>query len=130
MVEIGPHLRGDIWRLDSFAPIQQQIVVIEDAVALLRGDIRGKEALQFGFPLVAPRVGLCQRLLKRTAGIDRVGIDRQASALLGEPRAGTGETEIAADQIHQIGAIGTIEHGESWVEREGAGMPAQQPVAD
>jgi hypothetical protein len=55
VVEIRPHLRCDAGHLDGLAPIQQQIVVIEDAVALLGGNISGKEAFQFGFPLVAPR---------------------------------------------------------------------------
>jgi DNA helicase-2/ATP-dependent DNA helicase PcrA len=36
----------------------------------------------------------------------------------------------AADQVHQIGAVGAVEHGEGWVQREGGGVGAQQPVAD
>jgi hypothetical protein len=57
------------------------------------------------------------------AGIDAVGVDRQTRALLSEPGAGAGEAEIAADQVHQIGAVGAVEHGEDWVQREGGGVP-------
>ena len=88
------------------------------------GDISSKEAFQLGFPLVAPRERLDQRLLKRTAGIDAVGLDRQTRALLWEPGAGAGEVEIAADQVHQIGTVGAVEHGEGWIQREGAGATA------
>ena len=56
VVEIRPHLRGNARYLDGLAPVQQQIIVIEHAVALFGGDISGKEALQFRFPLVAPRI--------------------------------------------------------------------------
>ena len=63
VVEIGPHLSGDAGYFDGLAPIQQQIIVIEYAVALLGGDVGGKEALQRAFPLVAPRVGLGQGFL-------------------------------------------------------------------
>src|SRR6202035_4789607 len=130
VVEIRPHLRGDAGHLYGLVPIQQQIVVIEHVVTLFGGDISGKEAFQLGFPLVAPGEGVGQRLLKRTAGIDAVGIDRQTRALLWEPGAGAGEAEIAADQVHQIGAIGAVEHGEGWIQREGGGAPAPQPAAD
>ena len=130
VVEIRPHLRGDAGQLHGLVPIQQQIVVIEYVVTLFGSDISGKEAFQLGLPLVAPGKGVGQRLLKRTAGIDAVGIDRQTRALLWEPGAGEGEAEIAADQVHQIGAVGAVEHGEGWVQREGGGVPAQQPVAD
>ena len=59
-----------------------------------------------------------------------IGIDRQTGALLWEPRASASKAKIAADQIHKIGAVSTIEHGERGIERESGGVPAQQPIAD
>jgi len=37
---------------------------------------------------------------------------------------------VAAHKIHQIGAVGTVQHSEGGIQRERGGMSAQQPAAD
>jgi hypothetical protein len=62
VVEPRPHLRGDGGNPGGFAPVQQQIVVIEHVVALFGSDISSKKPLQLGPPFVAPWVEIRQRL--------------------------------------------------------------------
>jgi len=130
VVESRAHLCGDGGNPGGFAPVKQQIIVIEHVVLLFGSDITSKKPLQLGFPFVAPRVEIRQRLCERAAGVDGVGVDRQTGALLWKSQSGTGEAEIVAHDIHQIRTVGAVEHGEGGVQRERSSILAQQSVAD
>jgi len=84
------------------APVQQEVVVIEDVVLLLGHNIGLKQTTKLGWPIGAPGKTLGKRLLERAPGVDRVGIDRQASALAGEAGRCLGEAELAAHKVEQI----------------------------
>ena len=57
MVEAAADLVGEARIADHLRPVEQQIVVIEDVLLLLRLDIGGEQLLQFGGPAGAPREG-------------------------------------------------------------------------
>ena len=51
-------------------PEQQQVVVVEHALALLLGRIGAEQALQLGLPRRAPREVLLQHLRQRLLAVD------------------------------------------------------------
>jgi hypothetical protein len=117
---------ADLHRYGGFghrmAPVQQEVVVIEDIVPLLGHDIALEQTTKLARPIGAPGKALGKRLLERAPGIDRVGIDRQTSALAGEAGSRSGEAEIAAHKVEQIRRIGAIENGEGRVQPDRRGV--------
>ena len=64
VVEARADLGGEIALGQHVRQIEQQIVVIEHVLALLRLDIGGEQSLQFGRPVGAPRKRAAQHLLR------------------------------------------------------------------
>ena len=81
MVEALADLAGKPRIADHLRPVEQQIVVIEDILSLLRLDIDSEQLLQVGGPDGAPREGRCQHILDRQLGVDASRIDGKTCAL-------------------------------------------------
>jgi len=90
MVETAADLRCDGWFGHRVAPVEQEVVVIEDIVPLLGHDIGLEQPTKLVWPIGTPGKTLGERLLERAPGIDGVGVDRQASVLAGEAGSGSG----------------------------------------
>jgi heavy metal translocating P-type ATPase/RND family efflux transporter MFP subunit len=130
MIEAAADLLGERVVLHHLRPIEQEIIVIEHILRLLRLDIGGEQSAQLVMPARAPGEGAEQRLLERDFGVHGAGVDRKARALGGKAALGLGESELVADEIHQIGGVFAIMNGEGGIEPDGAGIFAQKPRAD
>ena len=85
MVEALADLAGKARIADHLRPVEQQIVVIEDILPLLRLDIDGEQLLQFGGPGGAPREGRSQHTLDGQLGVDASRIDGKTCAFGWKP---------------------------------------------
>ena len=119
-LRLGNHLR----------PVEQQVVVIEHVLRLLRFNLGGEKLLQLLLPFEHPGIGGFQDLLDRDLRIDDAGIDGDAGALCGEPALLGGKTKVMPDEVHQVGAVLAIMDGEIDTETDLLGIHAQEPGAD
>ena len=117
---LGHHLR----------PVEQQVVVIEDVLRLLGFHIGSEEFAQLLFPAGAPGEVLFQHRVERRFRIHRPGIDGKAGALGREAAFRLRETELVADEVHQVGGIFPVVDGEIRIESYLFGMQAQDAGAD
>src|SRR5208282_5161143 len=108
--EDGVETAADLHRNGGFghrmAPVQQEVVVIEDVVPLLGQDIGLEQTTKLTWPIGAPGKTLGERLLERAPGIDRIGVDCQASTLAGEAGSRSGQAELDSHKVEQIRRIG------------------------
>ncbi|MHC2462540.1 hypothetical protein ACVIHD_001552 [Bradyrhizobium embrapense] len=111
-------------------PVEQEVVIIEHVLALLRFDIGREQLLQLAGPAGAPREELAQHGLDRHLRVDAARIDRKAGAFGRKPAFGAGEAEIVADQVDQVGGVLTVMDREGRVERDTFGEFTEQPRAD
>jgi hypothetical protein len=81
MVEALADLAGKARIADHLRPVEQQIVVIEDILSLLRLNMNSEQLLQFSGPDDTPREGYCQHILDRQLGVDAARIDGETRAL-------------------------------------------------
>src|SRR6516165_10246860 len=116
--------------LHHIGPIEKQVVIVEDVVALLCFHIAAKELLQFTFPFRAPREGVLQRSIEQARRIQRVRIDRKASFLPREARLLFRQTKIVADEVEAIRRIGTVENRERGIKTDAVGVLAKQAIAN
>jgi hypothetical protein len=70
MIEAPAHFAGKARIADHLHPVEQQIVIVENVLPLLRLDIDGEQLLQFGSPGGASRERRCQHILDRQLGVD------------------------------------------------------------
>ena len=113
VVETGRDETCDLFGLHHLRPVEQEIVVIEHRLGLLRLDVGSKQALQRLLPFDAPGEGATERLAHGKSGIDSVGVDRKTRRLLRKPTARLAEAEIVANQVHEVGCIAAVENGEA-----------------
>ena len=130
MIEARADLGGELALGQHVREIEQQVVVIEHVLALLRLDVSGEQLLQLGRPVGAPRKRPAQHLLERRLAVHRARIDRQARALGRETVLGARQIELVAHQVHQVGRVLAVVDGERAVEPDALGIFAQQPRAD
>ena len=120
MRRLGGHVR----------PVEQQIVVVEHALLLLRLDVRGEQHAQIGLPFAAPRKRVVEHLAERRAGVHDARIDRKARALGREAPLFRRQAEFVAHEIHQVGGIFAVVDREGRREADQIRVLAQQPRAD
>jgi hypothetical protein len=130
VVEITADLPHDSGFGHRMSPVQQEVVVIEDVVPLLGHDIGLEQPTKLVRPIGTPGKTLGERLLEREPGIDRVGVDRQASVLAGEAGSRSGQAELHAYKVEEIRRIGPVENGEGHVEPDRKGVEPQKTAAD
>src|SRR5258705_4528306 len=108
MVESAADILGKSRIAHHLSPVEQQVVVIEHVLALLRLNIGGKQLLEFGGPTRTPRKRRAQDLLDRDVGVDTTGVDGDARSLGGEPARCLGKSKVVPSQVHEISGIFTI----------------------
>ncbi len=127
-------MRPDVLRQTRFrhhhVPIQQQVVVIEQAAFLLALDVPAIQLAQLGFPAGAPWILLLQGVFQGLLRVDAIRVDLQAGFLFGETLILRGEPLFLADRVDQVGAVAAIEHGELRIQLQMPRIVAQQPIAD
>ena len=130
VVEAPADILGDGPLLQHRRQIEQEVVVIENVLALLGFRIGTEEPGEFLPPAAAPREGLLQHVGELRLLVDRARIDRQARRLGGEALLGVRQAQLVADEIHQVGRILAVVDGEGRVEADRVCIFAQKPRAD
>ena len=125
MVEALADLAGKGWIADHLRPVEQQIVMVENVLSLLRLDIDGEQLLQFGGPDGAPREGRCQHILDRQLGVDASRIDGETSTFGRETVFRLREPSLVPHEVHQIGRVLAVVNGESRIEADLARIVAE-----
>ena len=80
--------------------------------------------------LEAPGVVAPQHVAERLAGVHGAGVDAGDRLLAREATLARAEPEFVAQQVHHVGGVGLVEHGERGVEPQRASVQPQQAVAD
>ena len=130
VVEAGGEVGGDRRVLHHPGPVEEEVVIVEDGLALLGLDIGGEQLAQALVGAEAPGEGVLQHLAERRLGVDGARVDREAGALLRKALLGPRQAELVADDGHEVGRILAVEDGEVRREADGAGIFAEQPRAD
>ncbi len=130
VVEAAADVCGDLRLLQHRGEIEQQVVVVEHALALLGLRIGPEQAGELFPPAGAPGEGLLQNRVEFRLLVDRARIDRQARRLCRKALLRVRQLELVADQVHQVGRILAVMDGEVGVEADGACVFAQEPRAD
>ena len=126
MVEPGPQRGRDERDLGHPLPPQQEIVEVEHALALLGGDIGGEQPLQLGGPLRAPGKSVAEHPVQGCGRVHRIGVDREAGALLREAAVSAGEAQLLARHVEQVGGVAAVEDREPRGETDRIGVLAQE----
>src|SRR3954452_1128955 len=106
-------------------PIEQQVVIVENVLALLCLNISGKQLLEFGDPAQTPRKRRAQDLLNGDLGVDATGVDGKARPFGRKTTRGLGKSKVVPTQIHEIGGLSAIVDGKSLVQANLVGVIAQ-----
>ena len=130
MIEAAADIVGKVWVAHSLCPIEQEVIVIEDILSLLRLHIGREKFAQLGRPGGAPREGNAQHLLDRELRVHAARVDRKARAFHRKTAFGLRQTKLMPDQVHQIGRILAIMDRERRIEPNLAGVVTQEPRAD
>ncbi len=130
MIEARGDFTGDRGLLHHVRPIEQEIVVVEHVLLLLDLDILREQSPQLVLPHLAPRKARAENRVERLFAIHGARIDGEACAFGWKAFLGFGETEIVADEVHQVGRILAIVDGEGGHEPDRFGIFAQQPRAN
>jgi hypothetical protein len=97
---------------------------------LLGPRVGAKQGAQIVVPVLAPGERAGQRALERLLGVNRARVDGKAGALSREALGLAGEAELTAQEVHQVGRIRPVEHGEARVELHRPVVRPEQPVGD
>ena len=130
MIEPGADFGGKSWLGHHVAPVEQQVVVIEYVVALLRGDVGAEERFEFVDLIRAPGECRGERIMKFGGGIHGMGIDCKARVFGRKARSSFGEAEFAAHEVHEVGGVRPVQHCEGRIQSDRVGVQTEQPVGD
>ena len=115
--------------LQRLGPVEQDVVVVEDALRLLGGDIAGEQPAQVVGPFGTPGELAVQHRLQVAGqpGIDGVAVDREAGALAREAAAGRAQAQIVAHEVQQVFRIAPVEHREIRRQADPVSLQPEQP---
>ena len=132
VLELAGHLlRG--WRRAQRAPEQEQVVVVEHVLGALAAGVLGEDGADAVGVVGAPGKAAFQDRAEALAGVDHARIDghqgvfAREAALFALIAPGL---LLAADQVHQVGHVGLVEHGEVGREAERSTVLAQEAIGD
>ncbi len=108
-------------------PIEEEIVVIQQVLALLLLHIGGEERAQLLLPGGAPGVIPPQHRVEPGLRIDGARIDREAGPLRREALMRLREAELVPGEVHEVGRILAVMDGEIRIEPRRLRIVAQQP---
>ena len=130
VAEALPHVAGQRGLVHQLRPVEQQVVVVEHALALLRLHVGREEPAQLRLPRRAPREVVRQHAIEARLLVHRGRVDREARSLQREALAALVEPQLGAHEVHQVGRVLAIEDREGRVHAAALGVLAQQPRAD
>jgi len=102
----------------EFRPIEEQIVIIEDMLALLGFDISLEQPAQLILEGGAPGEMFGQHTIERMAAIDGARIDGKAGGLQRKSLHLFGKPQLMADKVQQIGRVLPVMDCERGIEAD------------
>ncbi len=111
-------------------PEQQQVVVVQHVLPALAGGVGGEDLADAVDLVEAPWVVVLQYVGERIAGVHGAGVDRGERLLAWEPPFARAEPQLVTEQVHDVGAVGLIQHREVRTKAQRAAVQAQQSVRD
>ena len=130
VIEVGADVLRQAWLGHHRVPVQQQVIIVEQARVLLLLHVSPIQPRELLLPLRAPRVVLLQRLVERCVGVDAVGVDLQAGLLAREALLLGCQPQLLAQTVHEVRGIGAIDDAEVRIELQVRRVVPQQTVAD
>ena len=112
VIETRPHFAGQRRVPRGLRPVQEQVVIVENVLRLLRRRVAGKELPQLVFPMRAPGEGASQHLGERCLTVDDARVNREARHLARKAIPRRRETEFMPDDGEQIFGIASIMNSE------------------
>ena len=110
------------------APVQEQVVVVERVLRALAFGVDLEDRSDVADLLGAPRVLGLEDLGELDLRVHGPRVDVGERLLAREAPLALAEAELAADQVHQVGRVRPVEHGEAGRQAERASVEPQQPV--
>src|SRR5262249_16445760 len=129
MIEIRPDVLREPRLGHHHVPVEKQIIVVEEVVALFLSYIAPEQTGEVTLPLQAPRKLLLQRLFQRALGVYREGINLETRFLPRKTLLLARETQLLAQSVEEIGRVGPVDHTELRVELQVPRVVTQQAVA-
>ena len=130
MIEAGGDLGSDVGLGQHLGEIEQEVVVIEDVLSLLRLDVSAEQGAERVFVRRSPGEPLAERRAERAAGVDHARIDGEARPLGRKALARLGESRLVPRPVHEVGRVLAVVDGELRIEAETRRIFAQEPRAD
>jgi hypothetical protein len=112
------------------APVEQQVVEVDDPEAALARAVVDEEPREVVGVALAPRERLGQQLAQRALGVDRARVDVQQGRLAREAPAGLPDAGLLAHDVQQVGRVAGIEHAEAGRQAEHRRVAAHEAVGD
>ena len=110
------------------APEQEEVVVVERVLRTLAFGVDLEDRADLVDLLGAPRVLGLEDVGELDLGVHRPRVDVGERLLAREAPFALAESELAADQVHEVGRVRPVEHGEARRQAERASVESQEPV--
>ena len=130
VVEVGGDMLRELRLVHQRVPVDQQVVVVEQAVALLALHVGAAQLGQVLLPVQAPVELLLERVVQALLRIDAPRIDRQAGVLARKALVLLGVAQFLAQVVEEVSRIASVDDGEAGFEVHLPTVMAQQAVAD
>ena len=112
------------------APVEQKIVEVEQLAGALPLPVGAEDAADLVEVGEAPGEVLGQHLRERRLHVDGAGVDVGERALAREAAAGLGQAQLLADDVEQVGAVGSVDHAQPRRQPERLRVEADQTPGD
>ena len=126
MIEQRTHPRRQFGYLHELAPVQEQVVIVEYALALLGCDVAVEQFAELRFPFRAPGKPFQQHRFQRLVGVDGPRIDGETGGLEGKAPVLLRKSALVSHQVHEVGGVFTIMNGERGIKPDAVSVTAQQ----
>ena len=111
------------------SPVQQEVVVVDDVLPPLASDVGAEDRADAVDLVPAPGEGGVEDFGQAQLGVHRSRVDRGQRLLTGEAAVSGGHAELATDEVHEIGRVRLVHHGEVRTDTERSPVCPDQSVA-
>ncbi len=129
VVEPGPH-RPAGRRLERGAPVEEEIVEVDDVVLSLALGVGPEQLSQRDGVLGTPREPLLEHGAEALLGVDGPGVDGGDRLRLGEPSRRRIDVGVGSHEAEQVGGVRLVENGEALTEADRGAVAAEEPIGD
>ncbi len=125
-VESAANGSGGVGVRQQTVPEEQQVVIVEDALLPFVVDVGGEEATQVVGLVLAPGEARLDHLFHGLPGVDAAAVDVHARAFERKATVVLGESQLGAEDSHEVLGVGAIENGEGRLQADGSPVKAEK----